>query len=173
MHFMTDIETFGQGSHSPVIELAVVPFDKKEVHKGFFAPVRPDFNKSIPEADTIAWWFNQDVPCPVDMKSPDFPTVLSRLAGWLGKSPIDGVWANDPSFDLVVLHNLARAHDMEMPWTHKHYRAFRTFKQFGIKLGIERMRPEKEHNALADAVAQAWTVIHINKALIEKGVGIL
>ena len=173
MHLMVDIETMGRNSHAPVIEIAVVCFDHLNVYDRFHSYVMPDFGVSAPEPATLAWWVEQEVDMPLRVDAPDFHDVIRKLGGWVRSIEVEGVWANAPSFDLVILHNLAQVSGTEMPWDHKLYRDFRTIRKCHAGLGVERVDPTVKHDAVADAEAQAWTIININNALTEKGVKIL
>ncbi len=173
MHLMVDIETLGITSRAPVIELAVVKFHDEDVLDGFSSHVYPDFSKSVPDVSTLAWWNKQEAKCPIHEGAPSFPSTIESLGGWLSNTPIDGVWANAPSFDLVILQNLADAHGISMPWAFRHFRDVRTVGVIGKRLGLTRPEPTTPHIALADAVAQAEWVVAINRATREKGVSFL
>jgi len=170
MHLMVDTETLGRNSHSPVIELAVVKFSRTQLIDSFTRKIRPSFHHSLPEVDTIAWWMQQQAEIPLNADAPEFPEILVQLGEWLGQSPLDGVWANAPSFDLVILHNLANAYNVKMPWMYRDYLDFRTLMRIGKKLGVKRTIPSLKHEALGDALAQAETVININRALGRGGI---
>lgn len=173
MHLMVDIETMGTGSFAPVIEIAVVEFDRTNVYRTFHSYVLPDFARSVPTASTIAWWNRQEVNMPLEEAAEELDGVLVDLVGWLGTLEIEGVWANAPSFDLVILHNLAQAYNMEMPWHIKQSLDCGTMFRIGKAMGIERSQPVIKHHAAHDAHAQAWSIINIHDVLMEKGVRIL
>lgn len=173
MHLMVDIETLGRTSHAPVIEIAVVKFDHRAVHDSFTSQVYPDFDKCKPDVSTLAWWNKQEATCPIHEGAPSFPSVLAALGGWLGATQLEGVWANAPSFDLVILHNLAAAHGESMPWNFRQYCDMRTLARIGKKAGLKRPKPDKPHVAELDAIAQAQWVININKMLVGRGLRVL
>lgn len=174
MQLMADLETLGRSSHAPVIEIAVVKFNDEDIVDCFTSHVYPDFDVSKPDVSTLAWWNKQTAQCPLYEGAPGFASVLESLGGWLGAIPIDGVWANAPSFDLVILQNLASAYGMSMPWSYRQYRDMRTFGLLGRALGVPRPEAKEPHVARYDAIAQAEWVIAINKMLKERaGVSIL
>ena len=173
MHLMVDIETMGQGSHAPVIELAVVEFDRSNVYRTFSSDVLPDFDRSVPDVGTIVWWTHQTANMPLNESAQEFDGVLVELGEWLGNLDIEGVWANAPSFDLVILHNLAATYRMDMPWGFRKYLDCRTLFRIGKAMNIKRVSPVVKHEAKHDAHAQAWSVININNELEKKGVKVL
>lgn len=165
MHLMVDIETLGSNSHAPVIEIGIVQFDGAGTYTSYESKVLGDFHVSMPDLSTIQFWLRQDIPCPISTKSPLWPQVLQEIVEWLGHTEVDGVWANAPSFDLVILHNLSQAYGIEFPFHFRTWRDCRTAGKIGYNLGVDRPRPKVAHSAVYDAIAQAEWMINVDQAL--------
>lgn len=173
MHLMIDTETLARNTNAPVIEIGIVQFNHKGIARMKGWHVLPNFDYSTPDVSTIAFWNRQTINMPLNMDAQEFDHVMEDIVGWLGLTEIEGVWANAPSFDLVILRNLAQQYHVEIPWYHKKERCCRTMFAIGEKLGIERLRTTNEHDAVEDARAQAQSIINIDRVLTRKGAGIL
>lgn len=168
LHLMVDIETLATHTHAPIIELAAVKFTPSGLLDTFTSHIAPIFTPPhLPDLDTISWWFAQisrnPMLSPIDIGAPSFPHVYNAFAGWLGASTFDGVWANDPSFDLAILNSHARTHSLRPLWSHHNERSYRTVMSLldpqaraVIKSDNKSTTP---HNALADATAQTQAII--------------
>jgi exodeoxyribonuclease VIII len=173
MHLMIDIETLGTTPAAPVMEIGAVFFDRNNVYESFQSYVRPDFTRQQPDVSTLIFWNDQTIPMPLIEGAPSFPTVMRSLEGWLGDVPLEGIWANAPSFDLVILQQSALAHGMKRPFSYSLFRDCRTIFAIGKTLGVERTFPEIAHAAVEDAKAQARSIIDIHDAMLEKGIDLL
>jgi len=76
------------------------------------------------------------------------------------------MWANGPSFDLVILETAFKRTKVNVPWRFWHHRCFRTIKDIGGELGLVYPKePEGEedvlHNALDDAKRQAKFICEV------------
>jgi exodeoxyribonuclease VIII len=173
MHLMIDIETLGTNSNSPVIQIGAVLFDHNNTYDEFSRHIRPNFELSTPDVDTLLFWQKQSIPMPLNKNALEFPPNLRDMTEWIKTSTLHGVWANSPAFDLVILNNLAKAYDEKLPFSHSLWRDCRTMFKIGRKLGVLRVKPEVPHDALSDARAQAESIIAISDYLTERGVNII
>jgi hypothetical protein len=169
---MLDIETLGTRPGSVILSIGAVPFTFEggpDESRGFHVvlPVQEqlDMGAAI-DASTLLWWLK-------DGRGPVLRTLLnpsSALADVMqglillrqflaadGDAPI---WANSPSFDLVLLEDLMRRFSFEVPWRYYRARDVRTWLE---ACGFSRSSdvlpaPEGAHDALVDAIYQARVV---------------
>lgn len=159
--FMIDIETLGTKPGSPILQIGVCsfelsgdgPIDKAQCH------VIPESCLAvglIPDWDTICWWSRQN------KEARDL--VFSRVEGALplvdalerlrarvkGKG---GLWANSPSFDMVLLEAAYRSVGAKLPWQFWRFRDQRTYVEASGLNKDAVPKPEGfiEHHAAWDA----------------------
>lgn len=183
LHLMIDIETLATHHSAPILQIGAVKFSPLGIVDIFDSYIAPQFTPPhIPDPSTIAWWFaqlkaNPDLTPPLNLDAPSFRGAFALFLGWLGASTIDGVWANDPSFDLAILTSHARTHDLTIPFTHRQERSFRTLKSIVPPNVYHEIKttyaPVIPHDARSDARAQALQVIAMHNYLTSLGVNVL
>ena len=89
---------------------------------------------------------------------------IENIAKATGEDPV--VWGNSPSFDCRILEHALCVYGIEVPWKFRNERDVRTASHL-FKVPIEKTRPTTPHHALADATAEAHTLIAINQSLPE------
>ena len=161
---MIDIETAGNGPRAAVVAIAAVLFDpmRGEELSYFYERVLPSNAQKHGDVDidTMLFWAMQndsvrDAAFGGQMK---LPRVLHLFQVWWAENAtnVDRVWANGPSFDLVILENAFQAVGKQHPWDFRSARCCRTICDLAYPC-ISRndfVRGER-HNALADARHQA------------------
>jgi hypothetical protein len=171
MHVMIDIETLGTGPDAAVISMGAVYFNKTGLEKGFLRNI--DFDDAIQhgsvDGSTIAWWMAQSDKARASVMLYQIMSrqAISELSNFLRIKPFDCIWANAPTFDLVILRSLYKNHGIGVPWSYKQVRCYRTVRNLYPK--IESARTGVRHNALDDAQSQAQYLID----LAAKGASIL
>ena len=164
-HVMVDIETLGTSDNALVWSIGAVKFDpfarNHRVLDKFYQVIDPATTIPYSKTDisTIMWWMGSNrtqarnqlmASLTVDVYS-----ALEGLSNWFGDVPLP-VWGNGATFDLVILKNLYKAVNYPLPWTYKEERCVRTLKNLMAKPPY--VSVGTAHNALDDAVAQAFTV---------------
>lgn len=161
---MIDLETLDTEPSAQVVSCGAVMFDPRNnllsaVEHGFYQRLEWDLKKRSVSADTIKWWFQQDVDaraavvCGEDEKTA--VQFLTDLKYWLPKDC--KVWGNGATFDISMLENMYRQYEIECPWDFWNVRDVRTVVDmaYGI-LGRHQVPFDgTPHHALHDAHYQA------------------
>jgi hypothetical protein len=157
MHLMVDIETLGTTPGSSIIALGALLFDPHSTtapERTFYLEFCRESCRSLglhEEPETLAWWKEQIQPIPQGTT----PIVkgLNAFLLWISNSGchINGVWANSPSFDIVLLTHALRLIGREWPLKYSLERDVRTVRNL-ILPGVQL---HNTHNALSDCFTQA------------------
>ena len=182
VHIMIDIETLGKTPGSVILSIGSVVFDIKtgdpvEGEKSCFYDVI-DLESSLHaglevDASTLLWWMSDDqqearsllLEELNDENASDIHEVLADLESFIEKWS-EGcdkiIWANPPTFDLMILESAYDILYMDVPWNHYEMMDLRTLKKLytGPKPKFEIAEGVK-HNALYDAKLQANICSHI------------
>jgi len=110
---------------------------------------------------TLLFWARQPPESFRDLLDPEgavhLGTALIDLATWIGHKGFRGtaprIWANDPSFDLVMLTRAYHSQSLKLPWEFRQERSYRTIKNHVDLNDIGRNLPH--HHAHFDAMHQA------------------
>lgn len=172
---MIDIETLGSNPRAPVIQIGACAFNLKtgEVGAAWSELVRPNFEYTKPDVDTIAWWMKQNEGARLHVarccEAGVFENeALHALAKYVFDNTIDVcAWAMPPEFDLVILRNLGDARGVKLPWHYAATRDLRTLEHLAGMTKADRMQPVTPHDAGSDAAAQASTAIKYYRVLRE------
>jgi hypothetical protein len=168
---MLDIETLGTKPDCVIVTFGAVkfnPYSLDEPHSGIYMRLDADeqiaHGRSV-EDDTLSWWMTQPEPVREEAIGEgdrwDIESFIKALNKFLVGS--DAIWAQGPSFDMVILENLYRQYGYPQPWLYYQIRDSRTlFKVHGDPRVSGR---EGHHNALADCVYQAQGVQQIYNRL--------
>lgn len=167
IHGMIDLETLGVSPDSVIMTLGAIKFNpwgtEHDLHdplylRGDIEEQTTVYNRTIDD-NTIAWWQKQDQSV-IDEAFGDHDRVdLDSLTTQLNKwcVGLDVVWAQGPSFDIVMLENLYKNVGKPVPWNFWQIRDSRTLFSLMPK------DPRKDftfeaHNALEDCKIQAKCV---------------
>lgn len=170
MNIMIDLETLGTKPNSVTLSVGAVVFDKEGIHDKYYANI--DLGDSLKkgydvDASTVYWWLKQsaEAGCILSSNLKPVRTVLIDLQFFFKKHTPKEVWANSPSFDLVMLKNAFNKENLDVLWNFWDERDYRTFLNLTKQ---ERIHPTVVHNALEDAIAQATTVMnYLNKGEVK------
>jgi hypothetical protein len=188
-HLMLDIETWGQGSNSVIVQLSAATFDIETGQYGTTFNMFIDPNSSVQhglkiEPSTILWWLNQSEAARNNMVRSvnttigvnTLPIVLADFSRWF-KEHCDKdtiVWGRGPRFDFGLLTDSYNAIGVPIPWNFRNEMCVRT---------MEWLRPDVKktinpvdavghgsegggmHNGLTDAIYQLKYVSAIFKNL--------
>lgn len=160
-HIMLDLETMGIGNEAAIVSIGAVKFDPmgSGINDAFYVGV--DLSSATAcglkiDGSTVLWWLDaeRDAARKSLMVSDfiDLPEALDGFAQWYGESSLP-TWGNGATFDNVVMRNAFNRVGLRCPWSYKHDRCFRTFKNLAPE--IESPNVGILHQALNDATAQA------------------
>jgi len=185
-NIMLDLETLGTQKDAVILSIGAVFFDKNGIGEKFYSTI--DMQSCIDagftiDGLTIEWWMEQSV----NVRNETFKrnrNIPSRIPEMIGDyslqsaltsfgSFVDGssdvkIWGNGSDFDNAMLKNAYDKTGNYAPWRFYNNRCFRTLKN----LYPDVSKPESNgtlHNALDDAIWQAWYAI---KIINEKGLEI-
>lgn len=164
---MIDIETMSTRNDAAVIAIGTAIFDSEGIIDKQELLLDPRFVPGHRDEDTLDWWEKQDPEVRKRMFSGKLraPEACKELFHFLRGYQCKEIWANSPSFDLVILRNLFReAGVTRFPVHFRDERDYRTLTRLAHVLGIdysepyETRHPAKAHSALSDAITQAEVV---------------
>lgn len=179
-HIMVDIETLSTAVNAAVLSIGAVEFDPMsgKIEREFYRELdlSAQKNRHI-DASTVQWWVKQ---CLVNTDNIAFLTkpdshkniltfVLFELGSFIagnGDNYVEreegykkiAVWACDPDFDLAILADLYKEHNLPMPWKYSETKSVRTVRMLTQIAGMEIPVHEADHNALNDCIRQAKEV---------------
>lgn len=157
-HVMVDIETMGTSSDSAIISIGAVEFCINTGNTGreFYRNVSLESSMSNGlkvDASTIMWWMGQSDEARSSLTK-DSVSLEKALLDFKDFFPKDcKVWANPPSFDLVILKNAFSAINQKAPWNFRNERCLRTLSSMAQDIK-NRHSPDVAHNALSDCYYQ-------------------
>lgn len=155
LHVMLDIETMGTEPGCVVASIGAVSFDADGIEGHFFSV--PQWEGTMSH-DTVKWWLNQSQQARNEILRESTGTIaesISKFLSFVGDKPI---WGNGVDFDNAILQYHARQNGIK--WPYRSNRCYRTIKNL---FPVEYIKPTVAHDALADAEAQALTLINIDK----------
>lgn len=171
-HVMVDLETFGKGNNACIVSIGAVKFipEHNFIGEKFYVVIDPrsavDHGGEM-DADTVLWWMSEkrDVARKAMLaeKMVDLPTALEGFAMWFGEDKFQPVWGNGATFDNVILKGAYERAGIELPWSYKSDRCYRTIR--ALKHDVTFIDVGTYHNALDDAVAQAQHLLAIKRKL--------
>lgn len=177
---MVDIETLSTHSDAFVWSIGLAAFDDERVIDTMLIKLNPETSDGHIDPATIRWWLQQSDAARAEASSgtaSPFQAYADLMMFWQTHQPQE-VWANSPSFDLVILENAIRrwAEDprkgmrhAKAPWEYWQQRDFRTLaalaKEYEIPYKTEVTSAGTAHSAVEDAALQARQVIFIRKWL--------
>jgi hypothetical protein len=119
------------------------------------------------DAETIQWWMQagrwQARESILLMPEVGIHEALMGFAEWYGEDKELPVWGNGATFDNVILATAYKACRLELPWSYKADRCYRTLRSLAPGVLFEKVGTG--HTALDDALAQAWHAQRIVKHL--------
>ena len=153
---MLDLETMGTAPGSAVIQIGAVEFSIYKVCDPLLITISLESCVAAGmriDPSTVMWWMQQNDTARQSLTTDCVPLRdgLAQFAAWLGADKCC-IWGDGAAFDNALLASAYRACRMPLPWHFSKDRCFRTMKE---TFPVERVVSEVEHNAAADAVAQA------------------
>lgn len=168
---MLDIETMGNRPGAVIVAIAGVEFDDRGL-TGDECYVRIEWWESGEQfglrcdASTVKWWLEQSEEARREVMEPGLilPQGLRKFAKWVlkgGAEEVDNVevWGNSPSFDCVLLAEAFREVGLEVPWSFRGERCYRTLREVLPEVPME--WEGTAHHALHDARNQARHLVKL------------
>lgn len=164
-HIMIDIETLDTNPTAAIIEIAAVEFyperGLKDCIGGRTFSTDVDLDSAVKAGTvsgaTLEFWLGQPARV-TDKSAPSLSRALSLLMCFIRETPGEiNLWANSPSFDMVILEHAYRQIELRAPWTHRQLRDVRTIC-WAASLSVDSFRVGRQHHALDDAITQALAV---------------
>jgi len=178
---MIDLETLSLKPSAMILSMAAVMFDTETGNIGAQLHIGCVLYGQCRHLDrnVVEWWaepkqkgardelmtFIQQRPYRLDL-------ALESLSRFIAKHDPKQIWGNSPSFDLAILTDAYRQHDMPVPWLFWNERDCRTLVNVCRKITGEDPKKHIEldgtaHSALADAIFQARYVSTAYKMMRE------
>lgn len=169
--FVLDIETTDTLPTTKVLSIGCVAIDlaQRRICDVFYSLLsfQPQIFRSQSD-ETMAWWKRQNDRAFFDAfraESRDTPTkALMGLGNFISMRSEPGdrtVWGYGASFDVVILEDLFRETDVEIPWTYRQHRDLRTLYELaGVKPSDRHWTPDlSQHIARDDAFVEATVML--------------
>lgn len=179
-HIMVDIETLSTAVNAAVLSIGAVEFDPMsgKIEREFYHEIdlSDQTNRHI-DASTVQWWAKQ---CLVNVDNIAFLAknnrekdaavyVLHELGAFINggteyaMTRVEGyekiaLWACDPDFDIAILADLYKEHNLILPWKYSEPKSVRTVRMLTQIAGIDVPQEAISHNALDDCIRQAKEV---------------
>jgi DNA polymerase III epsilon subunit-like protein len=170
-HLMVDIETLSHQPDAAIIAIGAVTFTEDEILSQFEMQIDPVWTHGHRSVSTMEWWNKQDEQVRSRMfRGKQLPgDVCRRFSNFIELNQPKYVWANAPTFDLVILRNYFRECRLEFPISFRMERCFRTLKAMADEV-FDGTLPYPsnsfgKHDALSDAMYQANTTQIILKVI--------
>lgn len=172
---MLDIETLGFRPDTVVLTFGAIKFDPNDASNepgpGIYHRLDVDAQLEMgrsTDQSTLDWWMEQDEEVREEAMGEGNRTALTDFAKDLAKFlvGVDEVWAQGPTFDMIILENLLRQLEVPVPWRYGAVRDSRTLFQV---LGDPREKNfDQAHNALVDCYHQAKGVQQVIASIVKK-----
>lgn len=169
---MVDIETLGTSKNSVILSIGAVQFSEKGVEKKFYVQIDPtsctDWGLQI-DARTVLWWMDKNDAARKALtatKGEALDVALDMLIAAFKWKDAE-VWANGIDFDFTILEEAMKATGRAVPWQFWSKMDYRTVKNLAPRAVYDACKVDNPvaHNALADATAQAATLVNLLQAL--------
>ena len=179
-HFMVDIETLSTAVNAAVLSIGAVEFDPftGQILRTFYHELDlSDQDNRHVDLNTVQWWFKkcQENPANFELmtkhnrEKDSVAFVLHKLGEFINggveyaMTRVEGyekisLWACDPDFDVAILADLYKEHNLILPWKYSEPKSVRTVRMLTQIAGIDVPQEAISHNALDDCIRQAKEV---------------
>jgi DNA polymerase III epsilon subunit-like protein len=165
---MLDLETLGTNPKCIVLAIGVALFNDEKILQTFRVHIDPADSERyglVAEAGTTMWWLDQSKEAQNALtahKTHGLEDSLDAFAQAFDWKNVQ-VWCNGASFDFPILAAVHRAAGRKLPWPFYNEMDFRTVKNMVGKQTLKEFaaKPTIAHDCVADAVAQAQTLINL------------
>ncbi len=186
-HFMVDIETLSTAVNAAVLSIGAVEFDPftGQILREFYHELDlSEQEKRHVDLNTVQWWFKQCQENPANFelmtksnsRKEHVLFSLVRLGAFISGRDTDyaersegyekiALWACDPDFDIAILNDLYKEHNLPSPWRYSELRSVRTVRDLAKIARVAILQQEANHNALDDCIRQAKEVTDLLSTL--------
>lgn len=169
---MIDLETLGTEPNSLILSLAAVEFCEITGKTGRIFYKKIELLSSLTKGfvinkETLLWWTNQKSEQFQELFVNEEPikSVMQQFIYWFQNNNAI-VWANSPSFDLVILGNALKKCGYNVPWKYYNERCVRTLLSLAANAKQQVPKPTKQHNALVDCEYQIALCVEAKKQIL-------
>ena len=164
MNISFDLETLGNTSEAPIVQIAAVKFETN-------GNIIDTFSRSIniqdldnydlkPDYSTILWWLNRDKAAINQVfgnhiVKTDLKTSLINFSNWICDNEDYNFWSH-ATFDPPILKYNFNAVGIEMPIHYRSFKDLRTLLEIAGNPKVE--RKGTHHVALDDAIYQSRVI---------------
>jgi len=174
LHLMLDLETMSTKPNAAVVAIGARLFDLRNgVGKGFEVFIDPSLATQFGETDidTMNWWHKQPAYELVFNGKTHPADAVHRFLQFVGEHQPETVWANSPSFDIVIMRHLCQQVQLKFPFHYRDERDFRTMKALAKDLNVDLegcWQGLTPHSPLDDATAEAMAMHRTIAAMFSK-----
>lgn len=161
-----DIETLDTRPTAAIIAIAAVRIDPYEVNPvvhsfcAFIDP-RSAMQYGTVDAGTLAWWMQQTDKVRAQWEgTTSLRDGLLNFSAWFPDENRE-VYGRGSDFDNTILAHAYRVLEIPMPWKFRNNRCLRTLT--ALAPSVPFVRAAVEHDALADAIAEAEHLVKLYK----------
>ena len=170
MNISFDLETLGNTSKAPIVQIGAVMFENNgHIVSTFERTIKvEDLDNYNLETNysTILWWLNQDSEAiaqvfgEYSIKTP-LKEALQDFKAWLGSDDFN-IWSH-ATFDPPVLKENFKAVGIELPVHYRSFKDLRTLKELANNPEIK--REGTHHVAIDDAIYQKELIVECFRVL--------
>jgi len=168
--WMVDLETLATTPDAHILSIGAV--DMSNHDNTFYCTVEGTNQNRTTNFGTIKWWLKQSPEAIASATNSnnalELPDMLADLTAFIVEHKLTHPWANGSCFDIIILENAYRQHNMEIPWKFWNVRDVRTITDMAFRITGQKLKPNREgvhHNALDDAIYQSQWVRDIRNVL--------
>lgn len=173
---MVDIETLGTQLDSVVLSIGATAFSTKYNSIGPMYYQVININSClnlgmVKDPETVEWWKSQPlesrkVVFEAENQGLHIENALYEFSDFLTSLGLRTlkVWGNGADFDISILAFYYYRVGIQVPWSYKNVRCFRTLKSLSRKEIVDVSNVIPNHNALDDATAQALQTLKLLQA---------
>lgn len=161
MDVMIDLETLAANPNAVIVSLAAVKFDIRDgsVGESFYKKIDIEscLNSQMNvDASTITWWMQQSDEARKQFVNDGdrFSIVEALIELSMFIESEDFVWGNGAAFDLAILREAYRNHDIDLPWKHWNERDVRTLVSLAPHIKDQELFTGTKHDPLSDCLHQ-------------------
>jgi 3' exoribonuclease, RNase T-like len=154
---MIDLETLGTAVNAAILGIGACTFGHEGKRDEFYLAIDPVSSQrqgGRVDMETVMWWMKQgeEARDAAFNGQTHIGMALSQFSAWVKALGGVKVWGNGASFDIVLLETALQRSRIEIPWTHKDHRCYRTLRSMAE---VPYEPSAIAHHALYDALAQA------------------
>lgn len=170
VHIMIDLETMATSKDAAIVAIGAVAI-RTDGHVEATLYEAVSLESSVKHGGTISpntvmWWLQQSKSAQqalYERPALHILEALTSLAAFIRSFPSCQVWSNAASFDLTILEGYYARVGATLPWSYRDAMCYRTLKNLCPDVAI--VRSGDQHNALDDALSQAYHLVEMLRSL--------